>query len=433
MQTGATPIGASDVVLYRAVQSRRRQAATIACLLAAFCRTPPAAGQSFDTLSGSRFVKQSERVTPEGGSPIELQFAIARGAEAQTARVVRATTAALTMLAEWFGPFPTSPFTVIGADWMRPGTGFSDVTGAGIAAPLHWIAPVRDQSMERAIIGGLVREYWKDRVAAPPSPFSEALIRYISLRAMHQQLEGSNFAAPRFFGGFAPFPLRSLLLSPPVADPRPRVWAFDDRDERRLDPDVTRHLRALQTIERYVGWPAMLQALSEMRAGSASPATQEGLAATLSATRGVDMRWLVTECFREDAAFDYAVDALSSGPAANGSVATTITIVRKGTGQFTLQEDDDREAVMPLLVRFADGSEFRDVFDGAAPSTSLTYTAPAAAVSAFVDPDAMLLLDGNRDNNAIVHDAPMSKLGVRLALHWMSWLQNAMLSYTALL
>jgi hypothetical protein len=51
---------------------------------------------------------------------------------------------------------------------------------------------------------------------------------------------------------------------------------------------------------------------------------------------------------------------------------------------------------------------------------------------ATVDPDTMLLLDDDRDNNTIVRDAPVSPLGIRLALHWMAWLQNAMLSYTAL-
>jgi hypothetical protein len=61
------------------------------------------------------------------------------------------------------------------------------------------------------------------------------------------------------------------------------------------------------------------------------------------------------------------------------------------------------------------------------------YSTRSAAVSATIDPDMMLLLDVNRGNNAIVHDAPMVPIGFRLALHWMAWLQNAMLSYTALL
>ena len=54
-------------------------------------------------------------------------------------------------------------------------------------------------------------------------------------------------------------------------------------------------------------------------------------------------------------------------------------------------------------------------------------------MSAAIDPDVMLLLDVNRANNGIVHDARTAPLGVRLALNWMAWLQNAMLSYTALL
>ena len=63
---------------------------------------------------------------------------------------------------------------------------------------------------------------------------------------------------------------------------------------------------------------------------------------------------------------------------------------------------------------------------------SLIYSARAAAVAATIDPDAMLLLDEDRDNNTIVRHKPVSRLGIRLALHWLAWLQNAMLSYTAL-
>ena len=72
------------------------------------------------------------------------------------------------------------------------------------------------------------------------------------------------------------------------------------------------------------------------------------------------------------------------------------------------------------------GSKFED-------DTNDMDSAKTAAVSAIADDEAMLLLDVNRDNNAIVRDAPTLKLGVRLALHWLAWLQNAMLSYTAVL
>ena len=405
------------------MRSRRRQATAIACLLAVLSQSAPAA-QSVDSLPDSQFVKQQESFAPDGGAPIELRFAIARGAAAQTTRVVNTTRAALSMLTEWFGPFPRPSFIVVGSNQIRPGLGAPpSVPAVQVVAPLHWIALVRDQQTEREIIRAFVNEYWRYSFASPPGSFTSSLVAYISIRAIHQQLEGSNFATPRFFGGFVPFPLRSLLLSPPITDPRPRVWRFDDPGEGPIDADVARGIGAFQTIERHVGWPAMLQALAAMRAGSAANATEAGLAEILSEIRGTDLRPFVGDCFRAGAAFDSAVDTIETRQAGNGLIESTITIARKGSGRFTL----------PVLVRFADGSEVGDVFDGAAPSASLVYTAKAEAVSAFVDPDVTLLLDVNRENNAMVRNAPRSKLGVRLALHWLSWLQNAMLSYTALL
>ena len=71
----------------------------------------------------------------------------------------------------------------------------------------------------------------------PLNRFEEALAVYTGTRAIHELLEGSNFEVVRFFGGLVPFPLRSVLLSPPVADPRPRVWRFE---ELPADADVLR-------------------------------------------------------------------------------------------------------------------------------------------------------------------------------------------------
>ena len=312
------------------------------------------------------------------------------------------------MLVEWFGPLP------------QP---------VASAPPLPWLAPARDQRMERELIRGLVREYWGHGVATPPASFTSSLIAYVSMRAIHQQLEGSNFENPHFFGGLVPFPLRSVLLSPIVADSRPRVMRFGDPDEEIADAEVARGARALQTIERYVGWPTMLQTLAAVRNGDV---TQQRFAEALSEIRGTDMRFLVDECFHFDTVFDYAVASLHSDTAAAGSVETTVMIARHGPGMFATSAGGDRNPLMTMRVRFADGSEVRDVFDGTAPSVSRVYTAKTAAVSATVDPDVVLLLDVNRENNTIIRNAPTAPLGVRLALNWMTWLQQAMLSYTAI-
>lgn len=329
----------------------------------------------------------------------------------ESPRATNASLAASKLLHDWFGPLP----------------------GPASAMPVRvrWLAPVRDQSLERAVIGRVARQYW-----AAPSPasegFRESLVIYTATRAVHHLLEGSNFATPRFFGGLVPFPLRSVLLSPPVNDPRPRVLGFEEL-EMPGAPDHQQGVRALQSLERYVGWPTMLDALSRLRAGDPSRWDVAVFGEVLSEVRGTDVRALVHECFSTDAVFDYALGDLQSRALASGQFETTITIARRGSGRFALQEEgDDREAALPVLVRFADGREIREAIDGAAASATLVFTAPTPAVRAAVDPDVMLVLDVDRENNASRDESRISKLGVRLALHWLAWLQNAMLSYTAL-
>lgn len=378
----------------------------MACVLALVVLTAPAAGaQSVDGLT--------LHLPPELSS--------------QQPRMTAAATAAAQLLRDWFGPLDSSAVTIEGVPW-RPDTVATSRPGSA-TVPLRWFAPVRDQSNERALIGALAAQYWLGESRS--RTFQDALAIYTAARAIHHQLEGSNFDAPRFFGGHISFPLRSLLLSPPVGDPRPRVWRFDEL-HANYDVELSHDVRALQTIERYVGWPTMLETLSALRAAGIAQLSPVAFGERLSEIRGTDLRVLVNECFRADATFDYAVASLASVAGASGLIETTVTVVRPGTGRLILREDRDGEPSVPVVVRFADGSEYRDVFDGGLPVTTLVYSARTPAVSAFVDADAMLLLDVNRENNAMVQNPPTSKVGIRLALHWLAWLQNAMLTYTAL-
>jgi hypothetical protein len=325
---------------------------------------------------------------------------------AQQQRIAQAVNAATELLTTWLGP-PAAPIA------------------AGPDIRVRWLAPVRDQSLEREVIASVARQFWG--VPATPTMFHEAVVVYTGTRAIHHVLEGSNFEVVRLFGGLLPYPLRSVLLSPPVADPRPRVWQFM---ELSATGDAARVVRGLQTLERYAGWPAMAQALSQLRTGQTIDAAS--FAATLSQVRGTAIQPLVQECFRTDAVFDYAIANVHSVDARDGLVESSLSVLRPGSGVFAIGDDTDREPSMPLLVRFADGTELRDWFDGRAPSTTLIYTAKTAVVSAAIDPELMLLLDVNRSNNTFTAESPVRPLGIRLALHWMSWLQQTMLAYSAL-
>lgn len=270
-----------------------------------------------------------------------VTFKIPPDLSSQEPRVAAATGATLSLLRDWFGPLPSGTVTVTGMPWQGSDHGIS-MPGV-VAVPMRLFAPVRDQSLERSLIFALSAQYWQG--GSSPS-FQDALTAYSGTRAIHQILEGSNFAAPRFFGGHVSFPLRSVLLSPPVGDPRPRVWGFDGS---MPVPETVRRLRALQAIERYVGWPTMLEAVASMRAAGPSNWTESTLGETLSTMMGIDVRPIVREC-------------LSRG-----------------------------------------------------------VDCPSAPTEPVVN--------GADHPNGL--DSPRSRLGVRLALHWLAWLQNAILSYTA--
>lgn len=328
----------------------------------------------------------------------------------QRERVAIAAQASLELLTQWFGASAVT----------QPSLG---------GVPIRWLAFERDRSLERAVIASVAREYWSSSIGRDRlSPFAEAIVVYSAARAIHERLEGSNFATVRFFGDMVPFPLRSVSLSPPVADPRPRVTRMDELPVR---PDVLRMVRGLQTIERYVGWPAMAQTLAELHADRGSPLDAGAFARALSVVRGADVRGLIAECFRDDVVFDYAIGDVRAAPG-GPPIETSVVIVRRGSGAFEVGSSEDPEHTMPLLLRFADGNELRDWFDGRATQTTRIYTTSARLVSAAIDPEMMLLLDADRANNTFTTTLSVRPLGVRLALHWMSWLQQMMLTYSAL-
>jgi hypothetical protein len=329
---------------------------------------------------------------------------------AQRERVMAATRTSLELLTNWFGDSALQQPALDGV-------------------PVRWLAFERDRSLERAVIASVTRQYWSHSFGRDHlGPFEESVVYYTAVRAIHEQLERNNFAGVRFFGGLLTFPLRSLLLSPPVAEPLPRVWRFE---ELRSDPDVLRLVRGLQTVERYIGWPAMAQTLTALRTTGGAQADVAAFASILSAIRGMDLRGVIEECFRPDAVFDYAIGDVRTS-ATGGAVETAVMVVRQGSGVFEAGTAADPERTLPLLLRFADGSELRDWFDGAAKTTALVYTTNARVVSAAIDPEMMLLLDADRANNTFTTAVSFHPLGVRLALHWMSWLQQMMLTYSAL-
>jgi hypothetical protein len=326
-----------------------------------------------------------------------------------------------------------------------------------VALSTRWIAPVRDRSLERSLIGAIARQYFGPVAKSQGGDrwFDEAFTLYTGSRAIHEALENGrnqpsgNPATARFFGGHFPVVIRPVEWSPHRSDPRPKVRHFPEIDQPPVaawrasnveeGSRAQRGALALHSLERYIGWPAMQQALSTYRDRAISEGGSTALlCGVVSEQRGRDLSWFFAEAFRMDARFDYAIDTFTSEPAADGSsqYQTTVTLLRLGDAVFAGTTEPSAGAFpsgrgLPVAVSFEDGSTAEDIWDGRDGERRLEYLSRSRAWSASVDPRAVLLLDANRANNTRVLRPPFRPVGARLALHWMVWLQDLMLSCTA--
>ena len=390
------------------------------------------------------------RFDADGVGPVDLKLWLAPAPAEKQQRVVDAALLALRVFSSWYGAPPASSLVVIGVPWRSPVAGGS-YPGV-IAMSVPWLEPARDMTLERSMIGAMARQYIFAAVAHQASErwFDEAIALYTGTRAVHEALENGDAASVRFFGGLVPVVIRPVQWSPNRADPRPRVRHFAEIDRPSAtgfagtSPEdqkrVQRGALALHTLERYIGWPAMQPALATYRRrAKAEGGSPELFNTVVSEQRGRDLSWFFTEAFRPDARFDYAVDMLSSEPSANGSAQfqTTVGLRRLGDAVFAGTSETPIGALatgraLPLLVRFEDGSTTEDRWDGRDTEERFEYLSRSRAVSASLDPDAVMLLDGDRSNNTRTLQPSFNRIGLRLALHWMVWLQDLMLSCTAL-
>ena len=336
-------------------------------------------------------------------------------------RVADTVTSTTNLFAEWYGPLP------------HPKSGEIVVTS-------RWLAPDSDRSLERSLISDLAQQYWLRREGWPASAqwLAEGLALYSTVRGIHETLEGRHPVSLRYFGGFVPFALRLTAWSPSPLGPRPRVRTLPDVPQP--DARAQRAALALHTLERYLGWPAFQQVLEALQ--TQAPPDGDPVAhlnAIVSGQRGRDMTWFFDEAFRFDAVFDYGIESFTSELNAGDRPAyvTTVSLRRYGDGIFAGTSEPRSGPYasgrsLPVLVRFEDGTEVRDWWDGREAAAELRYVSASRGVVASVDPEVFLVLDADRTNNTRTLQRHVDPIGVRMALRWILWLQDAMVTYSGL-
>lgn len=381
-----------------------------------------------------------ETLERTGQPPLQLRFVLKPETSNRAPELIAVTKAALLRLGDWHGPLAQTDLRVVDLPWNSRFAGAS-LPGVVVTAMSTLSAP-GDHALARSVYAAVARQYWH----LPPTAsvarqrFGAGIATYVAVRGIHEELAGRHPSSLSVAGGFLTYPIKGVSWSLLPTDPRPPVRRFSEVDENVSGAEAQRVALALFTLERYLGWPALQQALEAFqalwRAGEAGPAE---LAAILSEQRGTDMRWFFDAALRVEARFDYGIASFSSEASASapGEYDTRVSVQRFGDGVFagTAEPRGPLQAARSLkvLTRFEDGSVIEDWWDGRDGSAEFVYAGPSRALLASVDPEAMLLLDDDRANNTRALHPGFTETGLRFTASWLIWLQDVMLVSSALL
>ena len=385
---------------------------------------PSAADFAF--AAGRRWTERRDRVERREGGSVEVRLLSQPEHAAQIDRLAAGVQSALAVANDALAPYPYADLTVLVLPWRSPFSG--QVFPAFVTVSTPWIEPARAGELETSLARGLARHFCQevvggDQVAHPW--MVEGLSMYSASRLLEalveRQLDSTipdGFLVARFFGGFVPYVVRSVRFNHALEG----------------DAATVRAALALQTLERYLGWPTLEAIMADYgrQFSFARPAPGDFFRVAESVS-GRDLRWFFDGAFDTANTFDYAVRHVTSERGGPG-YRTTVAVGRNGDGVFS---GSSRAPVngyqsgraIETAIEFGDGSVRREVWDGRSESTTIVYESVAPAQSVTVDPNRILRLDARYTNNTW-SSAPRAAVAATLwSANWMTWFENVLLTY----
>jgi aminopeptidase N len=366
--------------------------------------------------------------------PVEMRLLLQPEHAAQADRHFEATRTTLKYYGEWYGAYPYGHITIVDPAFQSGAGGMEYPTL--FTAGTRWLAPDGVTTPEGVTVHEAGHQFWYGIVGNNEFEHAwmdEGFNTFSTARAVAQVYE-PNFLALRYFGGFVPWVVRDIALSRETEGNRLTGYRRDARSDAQSTPtfryfpstggSITYNKTALwlNTMERWLGWPVLQRILSTYFAASAF--THPGPAqffATVNDVSGQDLGWYFDQVYRSSNVFDYGVQDIRSER--DGDQYRS-TVVARRYGEATFPVD--------VLVTFASGERVTEHWDGKERWKAFAYDRPARLASAQVDPNRVLLLDVNYTNNSKTMEPRGGTAATKWSISWMVWLQDCLLSWTAL-
>lgn len=370
-------------------------------------------------LAGLLMIAAASSAAAQHATPIpSIEITLAPAHERWRDTVITVGHEAATIARDWLGAHPAGAVTGIAIDppvWQGRGA----------------------MVVERHIARDVIRSWWP---ATTSDQYADAMLDgfawYLQARAIERVFDqrylrtAYSVESTRHFGGTVVWSYPTLRLS--------RWTAGLQRHTAVAGQPAGRFAAVFASLERWLGEPVLQGAMAAVAQLPVDRLSGSSVVNTISLAAGQDLTWLFAAASDAATSFDYAVTALASAPAEGSCPApcvdTSVTVARLGEGQFTGRSSArvgafDSGDAMALRVTMANGEPAWARWDGRDQTRTFRFRGPAAATAAHLDPDGVIVLDGNHLNNAIVTPSPTNVPVRKWMARWMVWMQNAALSY----
>ncbi|MBZ5598426.1 MAG: M1 family metallopeptidase [Acidobacteriia bacterium] len=359
---------------------------------------------------------------------VKIRLLTQPGHVAMAERNIRILKETMKRFDQWYGPYPYKQITLV--DPPHGGLGASGMEYPTLITGLTlWWMPKGWYLLEETVSHEFGHQYWYGMVATnefEDAWLDEGINSYTEMKVM-DDLYGKDRSDTDLWGmhdGERSYQRLGYIRS---ADRDPMARFGYQYMDRRSYGDITynKSVAVLLTLEKIIGETAMRRALRTYfeRYRFTHP-TKEDFLKTVEEVSGQDLRWYFNQAVYGTQVLDYEILRAASDPAdwfvkdapeeKKGETLyhTTVLVHRKGDFVFPVD----------VLVKFDNGEQVREHWDGRDRWVRYSYDKRASLVSAEIDPEQAVWLDKDFYNNSYVA-APMSGARRKLSAYWLLFTQ----------
>ena len=356
---------------------------------------------------------------------VKLRLLMQPGHMSSAPRYMQALKGTMDLFDRWYGPYPYKQITVV-----DPPHGGLRASGMEypqlITAGTTWYMPERTLLPEDVVEHEFAHQYWYGMVATnefEDAWLDEGINSYTEVKVM-SALYGSHTSMLNKWGGTAGLNSIQRLeyLGSADKDPMTRfAYAYMDRSAYG---DITygKTATVMLTLEKIVGEETMRKAIRTYfeRYRFKHPAREDFLK-TVEEVSGQNLRWYFDQAVSGTQVLDYEVqrawsdriDWYKENPPEEKKGETRfrsyVLVHRKGDFTFPVE----------VLVKFDNGEQIREQWDGRDRWVRYVYDKPAKLVSAEIDPDHAVWLDKDFYNDSYVAEPEGKGARSKLSTYWL--------------